>query len=253
VLALIPHVLGSAVNITYNQLHIIAELSEPQRKSFETLVIGYNAVVYPIIVVVAVVLVRRVLHGFRRLRQEMDLPAQTAARIRRSAMALPTWAVVLSALGWFSGGVVFPVGLEMLAGPVATATSIYLLFLVSFALSGLIALTYSYFGVQLVVLRVLYPQLWSDPAEARRQAQKELPAVAWRLRFFQFLAGLIPVGGAGLLIFVAPEQLSLSYRFLVLALLIVGIAGFGLATMVTNRLDQVILLLTGGRERSATE
>ena len=64
----------------------------------------------------------------------------------------------------------------MLAGPIETDRAvIYLRFIVSFVLSGLIALTYSYFGVVYVALRVLYPQLWSDPADARAQAQQELP------------------------------------------------------------------------------
>ncbi len=250
ILALIPHLLGSAVNITYNNLHILSELSETQRAGFYQVVLVYNAVVYPLIVVAGVVLVRRVLHGCRRLRQELDLSAATATQIRRSALGLPMKAVILSALGWFSGGVIFPFALEWLAGPVTLKhTSIYLLFPVSFTLSGLIALTYAYFGVQFIVLRALYPRLWSDPAEAHQQAQKELPPVAGRLRFFQFLAGLIPVGGAGLLIFAAPDRLTVSYRFLLLGLLVLGLAGFGLAAMVSHRLEEVILNLRGRRDR----
>ena len=49
-------------------------------------------------------------------------------------------------------------------------------------------------------LAKIQPDGFAFAAEAQQQAQKELPGVAWRLRFFQFLAGLIPVGGAGLLI-----------------------------------------------------
>ena len=96
---------------------------------------------------------------------------------------------------------------------------------------------------------VLYPQLWSDPADARAQAQRELPPVAGQLRFYQSLAVLIPVGGTGLLIFAAPNQLTVSYRFLLIALLVLGAAGFGLATMLVHRLENVIVRLTGERVR----
>jgi serine/threonine protein kinase len=248
VLALIPQVIGTAVNITYNQLHIVADLSQAQRDFFPLLVICFNAVIWPTLVPILALLVRRVWQGCRQVAQEINLPAESAARIRRQAMKLPFWTVFLSAVGWFPGAVVFPYWLEGRGAPTATGhADLYLPFTVSFVLSGLIASTYSYFAVWFVVLRVLYPQLWSDPAEARQQARRELPGVTWYLRFYQFLAGLIPVGGAALLIFAAPDRLTVSYRFLILTLLVAGIAGFGLATMVTNRLEQVIALLIGGR------
>jgi serine/threonine protein kinase len=242
VLAVIPQVLGTAVSIAYNQIHIVADLSPDHLDSFLWIVIGYNGIVWPILVPILALLVRRTMVGVRRLQREVDMPVEDAARIRRAAMALPMWTVFLSAVGWFTGGIAFPAGLELLAGPVTTGrVSIYLLFLVSFVLSGLIASTYSYFGVQFVVLCELYPRLWSNPAEAGQQAQKELPRVVWHLFIFQILAGLIPVGGACLLIVAAAgERLTVSYCFLLLSLLVVGGAGVVLATMVANRLEKVI-------------
>ena len=57
------------------------------------------------------------------------------------------------------------------------------------------------------------------------------------------------MGGTGLLIFAAPDQLTVSYRFLLIALLVLGAAGFGLATMLVHRLENVIVRLTGERVR----
>lgn len=238
VLALIPHVLGSLVNIAYNELQIVATLTAEQKSRFFLLVMVYNVFAYPLMVLTGIIVVRRVMVGREWLRRRADLPAPTAERIRRQALALPGWCVALSALGWFPGGVLFPLGLDADA-------DVSRHFLFSFLLSGLIALTYSYFGVQFVVLRLLYPQLWSDPANARQHARRELAHAAWFLLVFQILAGLIPLAGAGLLIVVAPDQLTFSFRVLAVGLIALGVAGFGLATMVRNRLDRVLMRLTG--------
>src|SRR6202035_4626285 len=100
-LALIPHLLGSAVNIAYNLLHIMSELSAAQQNSFHRVVLLYNVVVYPLLVLAGVAVIRRVLRGIRRVRQEIDLSTESAAQVRLWVMGLPTWAMILSAAGWF--------------------------------------------------------------------------------------------------------------------------------------------------------
>jgi len=242
VLALIPHLLGSVVNIAYNQLRIVSEFTAEQTASFFFLVMLYNAVVYPAVVFAGVLVVRRALLGRRLLLETPDLPVEQAAVIRRQTLALPDWSVALAALGWFPGAVVFPLGLDLLSEPISLAGSWH--FFVSFVLSGLIALTYAYFGVLVVVLRVLYPQLWSNPAGSKVQAQKELAPLGRRMRFFQALAVLIPLTGAVLLIGVGPEQLSVSFRVLVVGLIVLGAAGLVLTTMVCHRLDLLLARLT---------
>ena len=42
-----PHVLGTIVNISYNQLRIVDGLSPIQQNAFRMMVAGYNLVVYP--------------------------------------------------------------------------------------------------------------------------------------------------------------------------------------------------------------
>src|SRR5207253_930465 len=46
VLLPLPHVLGSAINISYNSLRL--ELEAPQKAAFLWVLFGYNAVVYPL-------------------------------------------------------------------------------------------------------------------------------------------------------------------------------------------------------------
>src|SRR5438045_3322682 len=77
---------------------------------------------------------------------------------------------------------------------------VYRHFLLSFTISGLIALTYSVFAVQYVALRALYPRLWVDTGGLRHQARDELKNLPRRLTVLQLLAGVIPLSGAILMI-----------------------------------------------------
>jgi hypothetical protein len=242
-LTLLPHVLGSVVNITYNALYI--EMTDPQEAWFVRLLVGYNAVVYPVCVGLCIGLIVPLHRTWRRLRAGEPVAGAEAAAARRRALRLPLQVVALSCVGWLPGGLLFPLGMHLLSERMAPAAFGH--FLVSFTVSGLIALTYSYFAVQFVVLRVLYPQLWTDAADLRTAARQELGSLDGRLRFFQFLAGLIPLAGAVLLVGVAPKEFTLSFRLLVTALIALGMAGFGVALLVSSRLGRTLAVLTAGR------
>jgi hypothetical protein len=166
------------------------------------------------------------------------------AQARRRALRLPRWGLALSCLGWLPGGLLFPLGVSALAGRVNGA--VYVHFLVSFTISGLIALTYSVLAIEFVVLRVLYPRLWAGERAPRQVARAELAGTEGRLRLLQFLAVLIPLGGAGLMLGVGPEEFDQPFRLLVSALLAVGTAGLGLALLASAELGRVLAALTGG-------
>ena len=134
-----------------------------------------------------------------------ELPDGSAvAGVRRRMLRLPAWVIALACVGWLPGGLLFPLGIDWFSGPLPG--EVYTHFLVSFTISGLIALTYSLFAVQYLVLRVLYPRMWVDPRDFRQQAAAELVPLNRRLGFFQLLAGLIPLAGALLMVGVGPEE-----------------------------------------------
>src|SRR5206468_12266293 len=120
-------------------------------------------------------------------------------------------------------------------------------FLASFTISGLIATTYSYFGIQLFVLRILYPRLWADPQAPRQQARRELGRLLGRLGLFELTAGLIPLSGAVLMLSVGPaDRLTLGFRLLVIGLIGLGMAGFAAAPWASGRLSRTLHVLVGG-------
>ncbi len=157
-LALLPHVLGSVVNISYNGLRI--DLTPAQHVAFAEITLGYNLLIYPLCVWLLYRLVMPVVRGWRALTQPGAAERPPLAQLRRQVRRLPWGAALLSAAGWLPGGLVFPLVIDYRAGSVGGA--VYGQFLISFTIAGLIALTYSVLGVQFLVLRVLYPRLWGD-------------------------------------------------------------------------------------------
>lgn len=243
-LLFLPHVLGSVVNIAYNAVEIVSQLTEPQQRAFAHLLLAYNLLVYPACLWAFVRLIRPTLAAWRALETGHPIPDSEIDDARRGALSWPRWAIVLSLVGWIPGSVLFPLGIHLKAGPLNA--TVFEHFLISFWTSGLIALTYSYFGVQFLALRVFYPVLWSNSCGPRIVAGRELRGREGSLHRFQFLAGLIPLVAAALLVGLGPQAThSLSFRLLTTSLILAGMVGFGLAILVTSQLVQTVHRLTG--------
>jgi hypothetical protein len=211
---------------------------------FQQVLLGYNALVYPFCLWLAFRILVPVIRARRRIAGPDPIDSEEVARQRRRALAVPGVVIVLSCLGWLPGGVLFPLVIHLAEG--LPDLNVFGHFIVSFTISGLIAMTYSYFGVQVFVLRVLYTRMWIDPQHPAEQARKELGPIEGRLRVFQFAAGLIPLSGAILLIGVSGEELSnLVFRILVVGLIGLGMAGFGVALLASSRATQVLNVILG--------
>ena len=126
-------------------------------------------------------------------------------------------------------------------------------FLFSFTISGLIALTYSVIAVEFVVVRVLYPGLWLDARDLRQRSHRELQREEGRLAVLQFLAVLIPIAGATLMLSVGPEDFTPSsyrtFRLLVTALLALGMVGLLLAILAGQELRQAVAAFSASGRR----
>lgn len=159
-------------------------------------------------------------------------------------MRLPLWCAALAALGWLPGGILFPLGLHFLSD-LDQPLSVYGHFLISFTLSGLIALAYSFCGVQYVALRVLYPRLWREMSHFTERARRELQGMPVRHNWIQVLAGSIPLLAAVLTLTLAGENVGFGYRVMVIGLILLGMLGYEVARAATRRLSQTLVALTG--------
>ena len=243
-LVILPQVLASAVNITYNGTQIGGKLTDDQKSQFMLLVGVYNAIVYPIAIVVFVVVVRRVWKVWNALASGERIPEGQVQEARRRALKLPRLIAGLVAFGWFPGGVIFPLTIALTAPHLDFELAAH--FLVSFWLSGLIALAYSLCGVEYVVLRGLYPGLWRDAQNFTETSRQELAPVYRQLNRIEALAVIIPLLAA--IVFVAFGTVSVTFRLMVGLLIFLGIVGLFFTTTIANNLLRVLVALTNTKE-----
>jgi eukaryotic-like serine/threonine-protein kinase len=239
-LTLLPHIVGTIVNIAYNTTEIT--LIGAQKSAFITVILVYNAIIYPLCFSLLVRLLWPAYRGWKLCRSGAYSPAEIDA-LRERVLRSANYVSAVALAGWIPGGLLFPWCIDLLAGSVLW--KVYAHFILSFTLSGLIAVVYSYFGIQFVVLRVVYPQLGNADARDSAAIREELDRAARRLVIFQGLAAVVPLVGAVLLVVSASGEMTLSFRLLVTTLIVVGMIGLGIAVRVTRRLTEIIGLLRG--------
>src|SRR5262245_16972197 len=164
--ALVPPMLsGSAINIWYNLTNIEPMLTPGQRAIFMRTVLVYNVLVYPVLGAVWLWLLLSLVGPFReQMRGGIRDPRRRLAA-QRLVINLPWWGVALAVVGW---GLCAPVFLYALSrSPEPLDPMLYAQLPVSFAISGLIAITHGFFSVELVTQRLVYPMFFRDTRPAR--------------------------------------------------------------------------------------
>jgi len=243
-MVVLPQLAGSAVNIAYNITQIGHALSAEQKQLFTQLVIGYNAIIYPIAITLFVLAVRPVWKCWNALASAEPLVDGYVESARRKALRLPVWTAALSAFGWFPGGFLFPAIIFLAHPPWNMDTAAH--FVTSFCMSGLIALAYSLCGVEFVVLRALYPGMWRNARDFEQVARQELAAVPKHLFWIIVFAVAIPLLAAIMLLFLGDNAMDM-IRILAAALIFLGMAGLGVAIVVSRVLSRVVAALTGAK------
>src|SRR5207249_5963121 len=97
-------------------------LDKPQQNAFLAMVIAYNAIVYPLAVAAAVVIFRRVA---KRLPEMPRASGPTIDELRRRVRRLGWQSALIGALGWFPGGLLFPLVIDLAAGPFEHPGQVY--------------------------------------------------------------------------------------------------------------------------------
>jgi serine/threonine protein kinase len=243
---LAPQLLGSAVNIAYNSIRIVSALTLGQQQLFRSLCVVYNLAVYPLCLGLVILLILPMVRVLQSPPAVFEEP-QTLEKLRKAAVLLPLRITAIGALGWMPGSVFFPWALGWLEGPLPPG--VYGHFFISFTLSCLISMTYSFLYLQFVSLRLIYPRLCGGDAGIRETAQRELRAMEPTVRLFHFSAGLVPLLGAALVVALGPENLDAQhyeiYRWLVSLLLLGATVGILAAMRATGLLSRTFYALTG--------
>ncbi|HTH18702.1 MAG TPA: adenylate/guanylate cyclase domain-containing protein [Candidatus Udaeobacter sp.] len=239
----IPQILGSAFNIWYNATVIEPMLTPALRQRFFATVVAYNAVVYPIGVYLWL---KRIL-SFRDLFHQLQTDSvgstsslQELTRARRRLIHLPWFAAAICGLAWFLCIPVFIGALLQVQNPLDPRLLWHLP--ISFCLSGFIAVTHSFFLVELASQWGLFPVFFRDE-RADRTPNIFTLSLRGRGIVWAISASICPIASL-LLLVLAPRSPATNAAWLAVFVGVVGIA-FGIFTalmmsrLVANPIDQL--------------
>jgi len=237
----IPQILGSAFNIWYNTTVIHPLLTSPalEQRFFETVVV-YNSVVYPI----GVFLWLRRIFSFRdlfhRLRAGPATDSASLTQARRRLIHLPWFAAAICGVAWFSCIPVFLGALVQLQHPIDARLLWHLP--ISFCVSGFIAITHTFFLVELASHWGLFPVFFRN---ARADLTPNIFTLSLRGHGIMWAvsASICPIASLLLLMF-APRSPVMNVEWFAVFVGVVGIA-FGIFTalmlswLVSKPIDQM--------------
>jgi len=157
--------IGSAFNIFYNKNQIWPLLSTAQIERFDDCWQIFNLIIYPLAVGswAAPLVWLRPIHRAMLAGEPVD--AARLSRAQRYAVNLPWWILTVSGACWLLCIPVFPTALAAVPEPLSVEVVWHLV--TSFITAGLISVTHSFFAVELVSQRALFPVFFrnENPAD----------------------------------------------------------------------------------------
>ena len=192
-LIVLSNVVGSLFNVAYNYYLIIRYLEPGQQQAFDRVLRVYNLLAYPVCLAVVVVwLFRPLARCLDDLRAGNPVRPARLENCRRLLVNLPYYQVLINALGWAPGAVVFPLGICLLGGW-HNATYIWIQFVVSFLVSTLLTTSQTFFSLEWFIVRILYPDFFRDARPAEVIGAHRVPF--WvRMFLFWLTVTVVPMG-----------------------------------------------------------
>ena len=218
----VPQILGSVFNIFYNATVIAPLLRTPEMaQRFAHTVIAYNLLIYPLAIGWWLRTVFRLRQPFQRLCAGEAVEENELACARRRLIHLPWRGAMVSGVAWL---LCIPIFLIALATVGAGLDAQLLWHLpTSFLVAAFIAVTHSFFLVELASHWGLYPVFFRD---ARADRMTGVFAVSLKARGLMWAvsAGICPIGSLLLLSF-APASPGMTPWFAAFVGTVVGSIG----------------------------
>jgi hypothetical protein len=219
IITLIPNLIAAVFNFIYNHGEISHWMPEAE-PTFMRIQAIINVIAFPTGIACAAWLAGSVGRAVRlNRRRELTVAELQERRIR--CLDLGNLAAIVGLTLWLIAAPAYPVSLHLMLGAVPTA--VYVHFVASLALCGLIAAAYPFFGVSFVAIRCYYPRLLRldsiGPADI--QALQKLSRQTW---LYLGLAASVPMVAVVILVLSGQDT-----RFELVTLAAGGLLGFGIA------------------------
>ena len=243
----VPQILGSAFNIWYNATVIEPLFTPALKQRFFEAVVLYNSVVYPVGVFLWVKRIFSFRDLFHRLRAgtvrtpRSGVPTDASlTQARRRLIHLPWFATAICSVAWFLCIPIFLGALLQIQHPLDPRLLWHLP--ISFCVSGFIAITHTFFLVELASHWGLYPVFFRD---VRADLTPNIFTLSLRGRGIAWAvsASICPIASLLLLMF-APRSAAMDAQWFAVFVGVVGIA-FGIFTalmlswLVAKPIDQL--------------
>jgi adenylate cyclase len=224
----IPQVLGSIFNIWYNAV-VIAPLliTEPLRHRFALTVITYNVIVYPLAIALWLRIIFSARPIFHALVNHAPVASDHLERTRARVINLPWIGAIISSAAWLGCIPVFIISLVATREPVHSQLLWHLP--ISFLVSAFIAVTQTFFLIELASHWALFPVFFRHARPDRIQGSYP-PSLRARGLMWAISTGLCPIASLLLLIF-APASPGAHPQWFAVFVGTVGVA-FGLCSAI---------------------
>lgn len=225
---LLPQIVGSIFNTWYNMVIIDPLLRTTGLVDrFVHTTIFWNAVAYPIALAIWLWLILSLRQALNHLRRGEPFPPERLDTLRRRLVHLPWFGVAISGVAWLLCIPVFLISLWLTGR--ALNPQLFWHLPISFSVSGFIAITQSFFLIELASQWGLYSIFFRD---VRPDRLKGIHPISLRTRglMWAISIGVCPIGSL-LLLFFAPTSPGTNPQWFGLFVGTIGIA-FGLFSAV---------------------
>lgn len=235
--AIAPHAFAAVFNYAYNDVAIAQELktaftdrkeSMNAEQAFTRMVIGVNAIAFPIGFAFCIWYSRPVVQVIRGFSEEAS-----AATARLRSFLLSRFVTILGITEWMIAGLAYPIGLHIILGELDMKWHLH--FFGSLLICGLIAAAYPFFLTATLCLRAFLPALLrndrlntDDVSHLQRLSEQS----AWSL----YLAGGVPAVGMMILL-TTQEAADPLTAFPLKVLSVAGAVGFAVALSLARSLQ----------------
>ena len=237
----IPNLVAAIFNFLYNRSEVHSTMPDADALFMRIQAI-INMITFPTGMVSAGWLAGSVTRAIRTDEQARLTAVQLQDR-RRRCLQLGNVASMVGLTLWLIAAPVYPVLLHLIRGSVPA--SVYVHFVASLALCGLIAAAYPFFGVSLMALRCFYPALvqWDTMSKDELPSLRQLGRHMW---FHLILAASVPMLSVLIL-----ALSGLDRRFALVVLAAGGTLGFAIAVSAFRLVQQDLQVLIKLVERSS--